>query len=131
MGVNNKSISTLVSNLSGGNQQKVVIGKWLFRSPAVFILDSPTIGIDIGAKAEIYEQIQRLAQDGMAVIFISDEPEEIVANCNRVLVMHDGAIVESFSEERVAEPGFKEELVRIISDPDADVTHPKVGGTSA
>ncbi len=131
MGVNNKTTSTLVSNLSGGNQQKVVIGKWLFRSPAVFILDSPTIGIDIGAKAEIYDQIHRLAQDGMAVIFISDEPEEIVANCNLVLVMHDGAIVESYSEERVSEPGFKDELIRIISDPDSDVTNAKTEGSNA
>ena len=119
MGVNNKNIQTLVSNLSGGNQQKVVIGKWLFRTPAVFILDSPTIGIDIGSKSEIYEQIHRLARDGMAVIFISDEPEEIVANCNRVLVMHDGALIESYTEEHVALPGFKEELIRVISDPDS------------
>ncbi|MGV8883058.1 MAG: sugar ABC transporter ATP-binding protein [Rhodoglobus sp.] len=121
MGVNNKNTQTLVSNLSGGNQQKVVIGKWLFRNPAVFILDSPTIGIDIGSKAEIYDQIHKLAKDGMAVIFISDEPEEIVANCNRVLVMHEGTMVETFSEADVAKPGFKDELIRIISDPEADV----------
>jgi len=121
MGVNNKNTQTLVSNLSGGNQQKVVIGKWLFRNPAVFILDSPTIGIDIGSKSEIYDQIHKLAKDGMAVIFISDEPEEIVANCNRVLVMHEGTMVETFSEADVAKPGFKDELIRIISDPEADV----------
>jgi len=120
MGVNNRDTATLVSNLSGGNQQKIVIGKWLFRNPAVFILDSPTIGIDIGSKSEIYEQIHRLAREGMAVIFISDEPEEIVANCNRVLVMHDGAIIESYTEKQVAHVGFKEELIRVISDPDAE-----------
>jgi simple sugar transport system ATP-binding protein len=120
MGVNNRDTATLVSNLSGGNQQKIVIGKWLFRNPAVFILDSPTIGIDIGSKSEIYEQIHRLAREGMAVIFISDEPEEIVANCNRVLVMHDGAIIESYTEKQVADAGFTEELIRVISDPDAE-----------
>jgi simple sugar transport system ATP-binding protein len=118
MGVNNKDTDTIVSNLSGGNQQKIVIGKWLFRDPAIFILDSPTIGIDIGSKSEIYEQIHRLAREGMAVIFISDEPEEIVANCNRVLVMHDGTIVESYSDEDVAQPGFKDALIKIVSDPD-------------
>jgi len=121
MGVNNRDTATLASNLSGGNQQKIVIGKWLFRNPAVFILDSPTIGIDIGSKSEIYEQIHRLAREGMAVIIISDEPEEIVANCNRVLVMHDGAIIESYTEKQVAQVGFKEELVRVISDPKTKV----------
>ncbi len=121
MGVNNKRIGTAVSNLSGGNQQKVVIGKWLFRGPAVFILDSPTVGIDVGSKSEIYDQIHRLAREGMAVLFISDEAEEIVANCNRVLVMHDGHIVQTFSEADVAEEGFKEDLIAIISDPEADV----------
>lgn len=121
MQVNNKDIRTVVSGLSGGNQQKIVIGKWLFRDPAVFILDSPTVGIDIGSKAEIYEQIHRLAREGMAVIFISDEAEEIAANCNRVLVMHDGRIIHSFEEEEVSAPQFREELIAIISDPDAEL----------
>lgn len=118
MGVNNKQIETAVSNLSGGNQQKIVIGKWLFRGPAVFILDSPTVGIDIGSKADIYAQIHRLAREGMAVIFISDEAEEIAANCNRVLVMHDGNIIQTYDEADVASEGFKDELIAIISDPE-------------
>lgn len=117
MGVNNKNTALAVSNLSGGNQQKVVIGKWLGREPSVFILDSPTVGIDIGSKADIYDKIHRLAESGMGVIFISDEPEEIVANCNRIIVMHEGEILEKFDEVDVRQENFKDELIQIISDP--------------
>jgi simple sugar transport system ATP-binding protein len=118
MGVNNKDTSLAVANLSGGNQQKVVLGKWIAREPQIFILDSPTVGIDIGSKSEIYDKIHRLAESGMGVIFISDEPEEIVANCNRVVVMHDGEILERFDESQVRADNFKDELVQIINDPE-------------
>lgn len=90
---------TLIKTLSGGNQQKVVLGKWVAAEPKLFMLDSPTVGVDIGAKSEIYEQIQQLAREGMAVIIISDEVEEIVANCNRVAVMYEGKIIEEFGED--------------------------------
>lgn len=90
---------TLIKTLSGGNQQKVVLGKWVAAKPKLFMLDSPTVGVDIGAKSEIYEQIQQLAREGMAVIIISDEVEEIVANCNRVAVMYEGRIIEEFDED--------------------------------
>jgi len=103
--------------LSGGNAQKVVIGKWMATSPTVFILDSPTIGIDVGSKSEIYDRIHALARDGMGVILISDEPEEIVANCNRVLVMHEGDVIATFDEDSRLEPDFKGRLARIIADP--------------
>ncbi|MBQ0059490.1 MAG: sugar ABC transporter ATP-binding protein [Lachnospiraceae bacterium] len=89
---------TLIKTLSGGNQQKVVLGKWVASEPKLFILDSPTVGVDIGSKSEIYEQIQALAAEGMAVIIISDEVEEICANCNRVTVMFQGNIVKEFDE---------------------------------
>ena len=118
MKVNNRDIGTRVSNLSGGNQQKVVIGKWLFRGPKVFILDSPTVGIDIGSKSEIYDQIHRLAREDMAVIMISDEVEEVVANCNRVLVMHDGRILRAFEESDVRADGFADLLDEIIRNPE-------------
>jgi simple sugar transport system ATP-binding protein len=90
---------TMIKTLSGGNQQKVVLGKWVATMPKLFILDSPTVGVDIGSKAEIYEQIQRLAKAGMAVILISDEIEEITANCNRVSIMFQGKIVKQFDEQ--------------------------------
>lgn len=123
MNVNNKNVDTLVQNLSGGNQQKVVIGKWIARNPTVFILDSPTVGIDIGSKQEIYDRIHDLAASGIGVIVISDEPEEIIANCNRVLVMHEGAVLDRFEEADLRAPDFKERLATIISDPDAHSAH--------
>lgn len=119
MRVNNRDARTLVGNLSGGNQQKVLIGRGIAQQPSVYILDSPTVGVDIGAKSEIYAQIRRMAEDGMGVIIISDEPEEIVANCNRTIVMHEGRAVAQFDDDEVAAVGFKERLARAVADPDA------------
>ena len=93
------SKETIINTLSGGNQQKTVIGKWLKTKPSIFIMDSPTVGIDIGSKAEIYQQIHRFAADGMAFILISDEVEEILANCNKVLILQDGSIKAVLDEE--------------------------------
>jgi ABC-type sugar transport system ATPase subunit len=83
---------TPVKNLSGGNQQKVVIGKWLLRQPGIFILDEPTRGIDVGAKHEVYRIIDRLAAEGAGVLFISSEIEELIAMCDRIMVMAHGEI---------------------------------------
>ncbi|MFD1717222.1 sugar ABC transporter ATP-binding protein [Georgenia deserti] len=117
MGVNNREPRTVVGNLSGGNQQKIVIGRGVSMSPKIYILDSPTVGVDIGAKAEIYARIQAMARDGMGVILISDEPEEIAANCNRVVVMHDGRIVERLDSDDVAAEDFADRLGSLITDP--------------
>ena len=87
---------TLVKNLSGGNQQKVVIGKWLLRAPRVFILDEPTRGIDVGAKNEVYKTINRLAADGAGILMISSEIEELIGMCDRILVMAHGEIRTTF-----------------------------------
>jgi simple sugar transport system ATP-binding protein len=81
------------NSLSGGNQQRVVLAKWLATKPQVFILDGPTIGIDIGSKHNIHEIIRGLAREGMSIIMISDEIPEILDNCNRALVMSGGKIV--------------------------------------
>lgn len=116
-GVNNKNIDAIVGNLSGGNAQKVVIGKWMATEPTVFILDSPTVGIDIGSKAEIYDRIQALARAGKGVILISDEPDEIVVNCTKVLVMHEGDVIAEYDDAERRAPDFKERLARVISDP--------------
>jgi ribose transport system ATP-binding protein len=86
-----------VRSLSGGNQQKVVLGKWLMREPRVFILDEPTRGIDVGAKAEIYALVRRLAERGAAVLMISSEFEELFGTCDRILVMAHGEIVAGFT----------------------------------
>jgi ABC-type sugar transport system ATPase subunit len=82
----------LVKHLSGGNQQKVVIAKWLLRNPRVFILDEPTRGIDVGAKYEIYRLINKLAADGTGILLISSEIEELIGMCDRILVMGHGEI---------------------------------------
>jgi ribose transport system ATP-binding protein len=86
------SIEATAATLSGGNQQKVVLGKWLTLRPRVMIFDEPTQGVDVGAKAEIHRLIRRLADEGTAVLMISSDIEEIVAESDRVAVMHDGRI---------------------------------------
>ena len=87
------SIRQLAVNLSGGNQQKVVLSKWLFASPEILILDEPTRGIDVGAKYEIYTIINRLVSEGKGIILISSELPEILGVCDRIYVMRDGKIV--------------------------------------
>ncbi len=89
--------------LSGGNQQKVVIGKWLAMSPRVFLLDEPTRGIDVGAKQEIYQLMEKLAASGAAIFFVSSELEEILGLADRVLVMHEGRITGELSRAELSE----------------------------
>ncbi|MGE5140165.1 MAG: sugar ABC transporter ATP-binding protein [Rudaea sp.] len=81
-----------VSSLSGGNAQKVVLGKWLLRNPSLLLLDDPTKGVDVGTKAEFYKLLARLCEEGTAVLLYSSDDEELVGLCDRVLVMHDGII---------------------------------------
>ena len=81
-----------VSTLSGGNQQKVVLGKWLARTPTLLIIDEPTRGIDVGTKAEVHRIIDELGADGMAVLMISSELPEVLGMADRVLVMHEGRL---------------------------------------
>ena len=99
--------------LSGGNQQKVVIGKWLLGAPQLFILDEPTRGVDVGAKHEIYTIIDKLAASGSAVLLISSELEELMGTCDRILVMAQGEITgefakNDFSEAAIIAAAFKE-----------------------
>jgi ribose transport system ATP-binding protein len=86
------SVEIKASNLSGGNQQKLVLAKWLSLDPKVLIFDEPTRGIDVGAKAEIYGLMRGLAERGVAIIMISSDMEEILGESDRVAVMHEGAI---------------------------------------
>ena len=92
-----------VSTLSGGNQQKVLFARWLFRRPTVFIADEPTRGVDVGAKRAIYELIHSLAAEGMAVLLISSEHEEVLGLAHRVLVMREGRFVAELSGESMTE----------------------------
>ncbi|MFS0726912.1 sugar ABC transporter ATP-binding protein [Paenibacillus sp. 1P07SE] len=86
-----------VDYLSGGNQQKVVIGKWLATHPDILILEEPTRGVDVGAKAEIYAIIHRLAQEGLSILLISSEMPEVIGLSDRILVLHKGEIVHEFA----------------------------------
>lgn len=90
-------------NLSGGNQQKIVLGKWLCMTPRVLILDEPTRGIDVGTKSEIYRLIDKLANDGMAIIVISSEMPEILGVCDRVITIVSGRITGEFHDEHLTE----------------------------
>jgi ribose transport system ATP-binding protein len=106
LNIKTASVATQVGTLSGGNQQKVVLAKWLSMDPRVVIFDEPTRGIDVGAKSEIYTLMRALADDGAAILMISSDMEEVIGVSDRIAVMHEGAISgylprERFSEENV------------------------------
>ncbi|RMG51106.1 MAG: sugar ABC transporter ATP-binding protein, partial [Chloroflexi bacterium] len=92
LNIKTPTIEQQVVNLSGGNQQKVCLGKWLFVRPDVLILDEPTRGIDVGAKYEIYQLMNRLVEDGMSIIMISSELPEVLGMSDRVYVVSGGRI---------------------------------------
>jgi ribose transport system ATP-binding protein len=92
LGVKTPSLRQRAKNLSGGNQQKIVLAKWLRTSPKVLLLDEPSQGVDVGAKAALYGLIGRSAAAGAAVLVSSSDTEELVALCDRVLVMRDGQV---------------------------------------
>ncbi|CAN5912260.1 sugar ABC transporter ATP-binding protein [soil metagenome] len=97
------SLETKVGTLSGGNQQKVALGKWLVMNPKVLLLDEPTRGIDVGAKREIYQLMEKLASEGMAILFVSSEMEEVIALSDRVLVMHEGRMAGELTAAEINE----------------------------
>jgi len=97
--------------LSGGNQQKIVLGKWLARRPRLLVLDEPTIGVDIGAKSEIARVVREMADEGVAVVIISSELEELLAVSDRLLVLHNGRIFQDVQRQDI---GSEEELHHAI-----------------
>src|SRR5262249_36187429 len=92
-----------VGLLSGGNQQKVVLGKWLARRPSLLICDEPTRGVDVGAKSEIYALLDQLAADGVGILLISSDLEEILGMSDRVLVLHEGRVAGELSRGELSE----------------------------
>ena len=93
----------MVGNLSGGNQQKVSLGKWLFTQPKILILDEPTRGIDVGAKFEIYTIINKLVEEGMSIVMISSELPEILGMSDRIYVMAEGRITGELPVEKASQ----------------------------
>ncbi|MGE7765359.1 sugar ABC transporter ATP-binding protein [Peribacillus sp. NPDC096540] len=101
--VKTSSTETIIGNLSGGNQQKVVIAKWIGTSPKVLIMDEPTRGIDVGAKREIYELMNELTERGIAIIMVSSELPEIVGMSDRILVVHEGKIAGELKKQEATQ----------------------------
>lgn len=97
------SRETPIKSLSGGNQQKVILGRWLLTNPEYLILDEPTRGIDIGTKTEIQKLVLDLADQGMAVTFISSEVEEMLRTCSRMAVLRDGEKVGELNEQELSQ----------------------------
>jgi simple sugar transport system ATP-binding protein len=99
LNISTPSADQAVKNLSGGNQQKVILARWLATNPKVLILDEPTRGIDVGAKAEIQKIVLELADEGMACLFISSELEEVLRTSHRIIVLRDKNMVAEFTDE--------------------------------
>jgi putative multiple sugar transport system ATP-binding protein len=100
-----------VVNLSGGNQQKVVLAKWLFAQPELLILDEPTRGIDVGAKYEIYTLIDELARQGKGILMISSEMPELLGMCDRICVMNEGRFVAEFPRAQASQEAIMRAIV--------------------
>jgi ribose transport system ATP-binding protein len=103
LGIRTAGMEIPVGALSGGNQQKVVIAKWLMRHPRIILLNDPTRGIDVGTKQELYQLLRRLADQGAAIVFYSTDYDELIGCCNRVLVLYDGAIKRELVGEGITE----------------------------
>ncbi len=103
LNIKTPSDEQVAQTLSGGNQQKVVLGKWLSLGPRILLLDEPTRGIDVGAKQEIYKLVEELAEEGIAILFVSSEMEEILGMSDRVIVMHEGRIAGELAREELSE----------------------------
>ena len=110
MGINATG-ERLVGELSGGNQQRVVLGRWLLTGPRILLLNGPTVGVDVGAKADLHRRIRKLAQeDRLGVVMISDDVEELLHNCNRIIIMHRGRIVDEFEAAALTEDDVSDRL---------------------
>ena len=97
LGVKARTPMAVAGTLSGGNQQKIVLGKWLLTKPKVLFLDEPTRGIDVGAKQDIYAEVNKLAKEGLAIVLVSSELPEVLGLSDRVIVLHRGKIAAEYS----------------------------------
>jgi ribose transport system ATP-binding protein len=111
-----RSVDQPVGTLSGGNQQKIVIGRWLSDDTKVLLLDEPTRGVDVGARGEIYTIIRDLAASGLTVVLASSDTPELIGLSHRVLVVRDGAITGQLSREQLDSADAQEQIFRLASD---------------
>jgi ribose transport system ATP-binding protein len=118
LNVRTDGLEVPVGSLSGGNQQKVVIAKWLMVSPRIILLNDPTRGIDVGTKQEIYALLRKLAEAGAAIIFYSTDYDELIGCCNRVLVLYDGAVKRTLVEGEITERALVASALNIATGPD-------------
>jgi ribose transport system ATP-binding protein len=103
LAVKTATAETAITALSGGNQQKCVIGRWLLTKPRLLLLDDPTRGVDVGAKAELYMLMDKLCREGIGIIITSSEMPELLTNCDRILVLSEGCLTAEFSREEATE----------------------------
>ena len=127
LAIRTPSLLQVVNNLSGGNQQKVVVAKWLFCDSKILIFDEPTRGIDVGAKFAIYELIERLAREGVGVIMISSELPEIMGMTDRVVVLHEGTLEATL----VTKNTTQEEILNFAAGLGASAAKPPNGSSRA
>jgi len=106
------NVEQYIENLSGGNQQKVLLGKWIYSRPDVLLLDEPTRGVDVGAKYEIYEIINDLAKQGKAILLISSELTEILGMCDRIYVMNQGKIIDELLRSEATQEGIMNSIIQ-------------------
>ncbi|MEA3327864.1 MAG: sugar ABC transporter ATP-binding protein [Chloroflexota bacterium] len=104
-----------VTSLSGGNQQRVVLAKWLASNPKILILNGPTVGVDIGSKMELHELIKELARQGLGMLILSDDLPELMQTCNRILLMRSGQIVEEFTTKDISEQELNQKVTESIA----------------
>ncbi|MEK6233156.1 MAG: sugar ABC transporter ATP-binding protein [Planctomycetales bacterium] len=112
LSIRTAGVEPLITSLSGGNQQKCIIGRWLLTDPKVLLLDDPTRGVDVGAKAELYALIDRLCRDGLGVLVTSSELPELLTLCDRILVLSEGELTGEFSREEATEQLIMEAATR-------------------
>lgn len=127
LAVRSDGVEPAAGSLSGGNQQKLVIGKWLLNSPRIILLNDPTRGIDVGTKQEIYQLLHRLAGQGAAILFYSTDYDELIGCCDRVLVMYDGAVVRELVGPDITERALISSALNI----DASTKQPAHSATAA
>jgi ribose transport system ATP-binding protein len=120
-----------VAALSGGNQQKVVIGKWLMTKPRIVLLNDPTRGIDVGTKQEFYQLLARLAETGVAIVYYSTDYDELVGCCDRVLVLYDGRIGRTLEGDQITEKNLVAAALNLPPSEQAEVSFQALAGAQA